>query len=620
MSTKGRSFTLGTLLLCALLLLAIVMTPLSAAWFYSSQIVPGKAQVIPGYFGGGDGTAEHPYIVSKPIHLYNLAWLQKLGEFNKTYDSAGVLVPFHFVLADNIDMSGTVIPPIGTAEYPFIGTFRSTEGKYFTVENLTVSNTIDNGEIKKRPSRVDDVAGAEIVGMFGVIGQYNGVPADAAYQSIVPTVENFYLDNPTIRTQTETSLMGLIAGYVNGKVHQVGVKGGSLVSGMGNTAGLDGNGALLSKYALIGDRDAEVAWGGVPAYGEEAGGPIKIDANDTVTATAIGSLTSTNLYEEVTVEGARDDGAFFVGDENDNFALPSLNNYKGSLNLYMNVLDDTALGTTVNASNDLQSMDEADFTLQGIADINSQYGTAFEYNEDFENRVATAISKPAGISTGTTPPNASDTVRIPIKGIGESEAKELDIPKNGIWFSPASSGNCVITFTITDNSQNVRYKSIYKIIRNDDEGRTINRLEEVKLSFQKNKPKNGELIVFQYAVEEGSEYMIGASTGVASDDSCAFFFLALAGASLEGSAITDTSRELFEVNFVDTIPADNATMDIASGGMPITVFSAELLQAGSEAAAGFAKDAMDAHAYVVASSDDLKVDKREYVAIDPPSN
>ena len=616
MTENKKHRSLGIVFLVALLLLAVVATPLSLAWFTSVQLVPGRAQVIPGYFGGGDGSAEHPYIINKPIHLYNLAWLQKLGEFNKTYDENGVLKQYHFVLADNIDMSGTVIPPIGTAEYPFIGTFRSDGESYYTVQNLTVSNVIDNGEIKKRPSKVNELAGAEIVGMFGVIGQYNGVPADATYTSIVPIVEKFYLEDPEIRTQTANSLVGLIAGYVNGKVHLVGVKGGTLVSGTGNTAGLDGNGNVLSKYALIGDRDPSVSWGGVPSYGESAGGPIKIDANESGTKAALDELEGTDENGDpvfyVKVPGSREDGAFFVDDENNNLGPATLNNFKGTPHMYMAVLSDANLGQTINASNNLESLSKSDFSMAGIAAINAEYGTAFEYNKDFDTRMTTSISgKAQGITTGTTPPNATDTVSIPIEG------ENLDIPQNGIWFSPATSGNCVITFTITDNGQSMRYKSIYKIIRNDDANRTIKELKEIKLSFKKNAPGNGQLVIFQYTVEAGSEYVIGASTGVASDDSCAFFFLALAGASLEGSTITDTSHELFEVNFINTIPENNAAMDIASAGMPITVFSAALLNTGSEAGVSFAKDAMDAHAYTVNQSSDLDVFKRECVAIAP---
>ena len=97
-----------------------------------------------------------------------------------------------------------------------------------TITNLTVSNTIGIDEIEKRPQDVIELNYAEVVGMFGVIGVYDldlkeGDPKPA-YSSIVPSVSNFYLEDPIVRAQSEKTLIGLIAGYVNGKVHNVGVE------------------------------------------------------------------------------------------------------------------------------------------------------------------------------------------------------------------------------------------------------------------------------------------------------------------------------------------------------------------------------------------------------------
>ena len=222
-----------------LLVLSILCTyvPSQAfGWFADKQLTPHSAEVMPGFYAGGKGTKDNPYLITKPIHLYNFAWLQQRGTYNPKEGQTD-FTQTYFELADNIDMSGYVLPPIGTEKFPFLGNFTSSTGKKFTISNLTVSNVIDNGEIIKRPSGINNITGVEIVGMFGVIGEYNGVP-DAQYSSIVPKVENFFLEDVTIRTQTTKSLAGLIAGYVNGKVHEVGVKDGSLVSGQNNATGI----------------------------------------------------------------------------------------------------------------------------------------------------------------------------------------------------------------------------------------------------------------------------------------------------------------------------------------------------------------------------------------------
>ena len=55
--------------------------------------ISGSAQIA--YFGGGDGTSGDPYIINKPVHLYNLAWLQYIGYFkdNQTDTGGGSIDP-----------------------------------------------------------------------------------------------------------------------------------------------------------------------------------------------------------------------------------------------------------------------------------------------------------------------------------------------------------------------------------------------------------------------------------------------------------------------------------------------------------------------------------------------
>ena len=60
-----------------------------------------------GYFAGGNGTKDNPYLISSAVHLYNLAWLQDLGYFDLEDDSNPNLEGnqrFYFELFSNISI------------------------------------------------------------------------------------------------------------------------------------------------------------------------------------------------------------------------------------------------------------------------------------------------------------------------------------------------------------------------------------------------------------------------------------------------------------------------------------------------------------------------------------
>ena len=98
-----------SLILLVVLISASIAT--SLAWFATSGFVPDGGEVIPGYFARGSGTADDPYIINRPIHLYNLAWLQNMGRFNQTYDENGEqLVQYHFRLEAPTDENGNTQP------------------------------------------------------------------------------------------------------------------------------------------------------------------------------------------------------------------------------------------------------------------------------------------------------------------------------------------------------------------------------------------------------------------------------------------------------------------------------------------------------------------------------
>ena len=593
------------------------LVALSLAWFGTRSLVPTGGEIIPGYFARGEGTKEKPYVINKPIHLYNLAWLQDMGRFNDTFDENGNLVQYHFVIEADLDMTGYVLPPIGTRDYPFIGTFTSIDqSKPVTISNLTVSNVIDNNEISLRPASVSDITGAEIVGMFGIIGQYDGKPEDATYETIIPSVSYFNLNNPVIRTQTEKSLAGLIAGYVNGKLHEVGVLGGQIVSGANNTSGLTNND--ISIYSLIGDHHKDVKWGGILSpdkYG--SGGPLTIDANDSTTKTTIDSLSqSNNYFLEISGSSGR---AYFVGQNLDTKSVGP-NGYI-YYNQRITAGQFNGATPTVTISGSRQNYIKFSDYEQSLPSINS----TFAVNKDLKTRLDAGGN--LTIATGTVPPGygAGDLKSVTIPKVSPDP---INIPENGIWFRPDSPGDCIISFLVTQMNT-TRYKSIYKYTRikdaNGNPTKDIdeNSWKEVRLTFSKDiLSSNNKHIVFynvevtQEDIDAGTEFVIGASSTGTSDDNVLFYFLALAGASDDGGTVTSSSKEIMEVNFINTLPYEGS---ILGPDMKVTTFLVTLETAGTESYVSFSRDSMTVHASSSVSDDSIKSTKYEHQGI-PPTN
>ncbi len=277
----------------------VVLVSVSVAWFITELKVTGsedfRGSAIAAYFAGGDGTAEHPYEIEQPVHMYNLAWLQYMGIFNADEDGDGNIdMQYYFVVNNDIDMDGLIIPPIGTEEQPFVGNFN---GQNYCISGATISNYLsvkegDHG-IEEHPAAVetfDEKIGDEtaaIVGFFGVIGNWDGSISGLADDSQIVEVTNktnavynFYLDDLTIRSDTAKSLIGLLAGYVSGSMENVGIGGESRIitaedAEALNVASLQMT-ALISEYSLIGEYNGTtVEWVDKPTGGDgNEGGTI----------------------------------------------------------------------------------------------------------------------------------------------------------------------------------------------------------------------------------------------------------------------------------------------------------------------------------------------------------
>ena len=115
----------------------------SMAWFMNTVTLSNftmNGDSVGAYFAYGDGlpyeednqgnVIHRPYGINTPRHLYNLAWLQYNGDFNKDSNSDGVLdKQCYFEIDPNLstplNMSKWTLPPIGTETYPFLGNFNA---------------------------------------------------------------------------------------------------------------------------------------------------------------------------------------------------------------------------------------------------------------------------------------------------------------------------------------------------------------------------------------------------------------------------------------------------------------------------------------------------------------
>lgn len=238
----------------------------TASWFIKRANITPEASLIDGeaegaYFAYGDGNVDTPYGIKTPRHLYNLAWLTYLGYFNDKPQK-------YFELADNIDMTGWTLPPIGTEFYPFVGNFN---GQGYVVANLTTSNQYSDFGTK-HPSKVTETYfntdnnttdnHPNVVGFFGVVGnplsEYDG----GTYYKNINEIKNFGLYNTIVKTTPSTdsstsaanngTLVGVVAGYLDAPTMDIAVDGSKIMVGNNMSPYIAPLTNKLSEQALVG--------------------------------------------------------------------------------------------------------------------------------------------------------------------------------------------------------------------------------------------------------------------------------------------------------------------------------------------------------------------------------
>ena len=222
----------------------ISTTAFSFSWFSNHNNVTRniEGKTAGAYFARGRGTQDDPFVINRPIHLYNLAWLQDVGYFDskKTY----------FIIEKDLDMAGWTLPPIGNEAHPFIGeldgfdTVHGTNKSAAKISNLTISNKFS--DYQRHPSSITSISGCNAMGFFGTFGEEKKDYAEDA-----PVAKNFYLDKVTVKSKEQENLIGSLAGYVNGKISDIGISN-STISLPSNKTSFKDYTNNVSDYTSIG--------------------------------------------------------------------------------------------------------------------------------------------------------------------------------------------------------------------------------------------------------------------------------------------------------------------------------------------------------------------------------
>ena len=572
MRRKGEEMKKHRIISSLVLVVFVFLSLISASVAWLANFITAHTEgefsgsSIASYFADGSGKADDPYIISNAKHLYNLAWLQNkdaLGE-EKTYFKVCKIVGSGDDIQHvptTIDMAGAIfgtdeegrsgaIPPIGTAEKPFLGYF---DGFGSTISNLWVS-TVKN-DWKEQPEGVEDYD-SDYVGLFGAIGG----------EAIV---EDFILDRVEIKSHLPDAKIGIVCGYVDAMIKNVGVYNGII-----NVAVADGS-AVKSDYSLIGEKNARIIWDDMPEIdsnyeedvegGDDAGGAIKIDPNDSDFPT-LGSSSY------VKVPDSADDRAFIVGTS----FSESSQTVNSTYYIYpATIKSRTDAGNTFGTS----KSEFATFTRGDYYVGSTKMPDGIEINEDFKAVLGKTVNEKgknvniqtiqisrAPERTGTVENGIYTSVTLSKDYDKDGVTDTLNIPTDSIWFKPVAEGNCVISFTVSNMSgSNDKYRSIYRF--NRDENGNIQNWAETKLTFKNTGDKfgNKDLLVFQYYIEKADidekyEFIIGASHdpegNPINDTSISFLFLALAGASNTGGGEDSTVTRPTEPGEFATIMYD----------------------------------------------------------------
>ena len=225
----------------------------------------------------GDGSAEHPFELRKPIDLYYLASIVNDDFYGGSYSG------LHYKLMNDIDMEGEQLYVIGdnsTEVSAFSGTF---DGNGHTIKNFFITDEVYDQETYQKEY-------LPYVGLFG----YAVATVSADNQINPPVIKNLTLKDYSLRVHPATAGEGTFVGSVVGWGIGVEMTNCRAESGTGVLAG---NSNLVKGIMVINDNNQIINAGGLigrlqGAYGTTARGDVSHGA--------FVSYSSANVFMEGT--------------------------------------------------------------------------------------------------------------------------------------------------------------------------------------------------------------------------------------------------------------------------------------------------------------------------------
>lgn len=476
---KHRTAFIVSIIVSGGILAAIAST---IAWFdnktsVTPAIIEGSSQGA--YFSGGDGTEGTPYLIKNQRHLYNLAWLQYLGEFNKNVDSDSTAIDkqYYFKRDDSLKDSGLdrkdfVLPPIGTESNPFLGNF---DGNDVTINHLTVSNNFN--DLNKHPYNVTSDSfnqeNIQIVGFFGIVGEHNKL--SYSYSSTINSVSNLYLNNVTISTSSSNTLCGIFAGYVNGPISYCGVHYATIKVGSNVTkiSSFD----KVSSYTLIGDYNKDgYEWEDQP--GGDVGYGTSTDIRklyDSLKRFSLRDDTTGKISKNQTYPFKEKDGATFQ--KNTSGETKNVNSYGTNLNVTISSsIAASPSGNNIGYYSGEVKVYKDNFTgkidydsfekiEKSPLNINQDVKTAIQKSVDGNHQFGDSyITLSAQNYLAETIKKADGYTLIKNGQVGHYYG-DLLIPSEAIWVAPTKPGN--FEFVVLNNNDTNAWLAIWKLERSE---------------------------------------------------------------------------------------------------------------------------------------------------------
>jgi hypothetical protein len=484
-------------------LIALFTIGRAFAWFVSAQKNADfnfGGSSASAYFAGGNGSEENPFIINTSTHLYNLAWLQNTGKFIEEADGKEYTVKYYFALGSDINAAGIILPPVGTATYPFMGEF---DGRGYKITNLCVSTNLG---VLTEPMTCDkenrDIVFSSYVGMFGEISGSgankrvdNTTESTTTYfpasASKVSLVTNFILSEPKVEVASTNTLdggtvnvqysdmgggaAGFAIGKVEGEAHSIGVYGGTLavrksgyttfnsiigsvgkdvttnITGGGyTTEGSEGN-LFGSSFDVtkLSNRLSFIYNYGVSSYlpsVDYSGNSYTLGKTDYIPLTITNAVTSTFYSKtEAKEEVSASNTGYFIGNQNKVYNTNITFGNSGSnvpLALYKK---------TGTASTDIREL-----TDEEKAEISKNAPDILSLIPDAPS------SKTFGTIRLQQKIQASNVISNATLEVGGVTYTNAIIPSDGIWFKPVVTGKIrIVIYASTDDTA----ISIYKFYR-----------------------------------------------------------------------------------------------------------------------------------------------------------